>query len=172
MKARINLNLPNLKLTQDQMLRTGLDMTSIIKQRVYKGLDADGKPFEEYSTKPLYVGNKSQLAKRLAPKGGEKTENGMFFEGGYKEYKNKSRRRINSMEGQSAEVDLTLSGQLMQNFTVIQSSSNGFTIGLLPPVQQYGYFVNEKRSYIGLSDKEIEQLVEMIKINLLEDLNE
>jgi hypothetical protein len=76
------------------------------------------------------------------------------------------------MEGQSAEVDLTLSGQLMQNFTVIQSSSNGFTIGLLSPVQQYGYFVNEKRSYIGLSDKEVEQLIEMIRINLLEDLNE
>ena len=76
------------------------------------------------------------------------------------------------MEGQTSEVDLTLSGQLMQNFTVLQSSSQGFTIGLLEPVQQYGYFVNDRRKFIGLTDEEVQKLIKMIEINLLGDSNE
>jgi hypothetical protein len=173
MKTRINLNLPNLKLNQQQMLVTGLDMVALIKARTYKGVDADDKPFDGYSTNPIYISKNSQTAKRLAPKGGEKTKSGgMYFEGGYREYKEKSRKRTNSMEGQTSEVDLTLSGQLMQNFTVLQSSSQGFTIGLLEPVQQYGYFVNDRRKFIGLTDEEVQKLIKMIEINLLGDSNE
>jgi hypothetical protein len=91
----------------------------------------------------------------------------MFFAGGYREYKEKSRKRSNNIEGQTAEVDLTLSGMMMQNFTVLKSSDKGFTIGLLPPVESYGYAVNEKRQFIGLTDDEISKLIEMIKVNLL-----
>jgi len=38
----------------------------------------------------------------------------------------------------------------------------------LPPVRHYGYNVNSKRSFIGLSPKEVDQLIEIVKINLLE----
>jgi len=168
MKTKINLSLPSLAMTQPKMLAIGLDMVSIIKTRIYKGLDANEKPFLAYSTKPLYVPKDGELARRLAPKGGVRVEGGMFFEGGYREYKNKSRRRSNAIEGQTAEVDLTLSGMMMQNFTVLSSTDQSFIIGLLPPVRQYGYNVNRRRSFIGLSPKEVDQLIEIVKINLME----
>lgn len=168
MKTKINLSLPSLAMTQPKMLAIGLDMVSIIKIRIYKGLDANEKPFLGYSTKPLFVAKKSPLARRLAPKGGIKTKNGMFFAGGYREYKEKSRRRSNAIEGQTAEVDLTLSGMMIQNFTVLSSTSRSFVIGLLPPVRHYGYNVNSRRSFIGLSPKEVDQLIEIVKANLLE----
>lgn len=168
MKTKINLSLPSLAMTQPKMLAIGLDMVSIIKMRVYKGIDANEKPFLAYSTKPLYVSKKSPLGRRLAPKGGIKTKGGMYFEGGYREYKEKSRKRSNAIEGQTAEVDLTLSGMMMQHFTVLSSTARSFVIGLLPPVRHYGYNVNSKRSFIGLSPKEVDQLIEIVKINLLE----
>lgn len=156
-------------MTQPKMLAIGLDMVSIIKVRIYKGIDANEKPFLGYSTKPLFVAKKSPLARRLAPKGGIKTKDGgMFFAGGYREYKEKSRRRSNAIEGQTAEVDLTLSGMMIQNFTVLSSTARSFVIGLLPPVRHYGYNVNQKRSFIGLSPKEVDQLIEIVKTNLLE----
>jgi len=167
MKATIKLNLPSIQMSQQIMAQTGLDMVSLIKVRIYKGLDANGKPFKPYSIKPLYVSKGSPLARRLAPKGGIKTKKGMFFAGGYREYKEKSRKRSNAIEGQTAEVDLTLSGMMMQNFTVLKSSDKGFTIGLLPPVESYGYAVNAQRQFIGLTDDEINKLIEMIKINLM-----
>jgi hypothetical protein len=91
----------------------------------------------------------------------------MLFPGGYAEYKEKSRKRSNAIEGQTAAVDLTLSGMMLQNFVVLDSTNNKFTIGLLPPVQDYGYAVNEDRGFIGLAKKEVDQLIEIVKANLL-----
>ena len=167
MKATISLNLPPLNLTKTMMKGIAQDILAIIKIRIYKGLDYNLSKFKAYSTKPIYIGYKSTTYKRLKPKRGIKKPNSMFFAGGYAEYKEKSRKRSNAIEGQTASVDLTLSGMMMQNFVVLDATNTKFTIGLLPPVQDYGYAVNKDRGFIGLADKEVDQLVQIVKANLL-----
>jgi hypothetical protein len=167
MKATISLNLPPLNLTKTMMKGIAQDILAIIKIRIYKGLDYNLSKFKAYSTKPIYIGYKSTTYKRLKPKRGIKKPNSMFFAGGYAEYKEKSRKRSNAIEGQTASIDLTLSGMMMQNFVVLDATNTKFTIGLLPPVQDYGYAVNKDRGFIGLADKEVDQLVQIVKANLL-----
>lgn len=167
MKATISLNLPPLNLTKTMMKGIAQDILAIIKIRIYKGLDYNLSKFKAYSTKPIYIGYKSTTYKRLKPKRGVKKPNSMFFAGGYAEYKEKSRKRSNAIEGQTASIDLTLSGMMMQNFVVLDATNTKFTIGLLPPVQDYGYAVNKDRGFIGLADKEVDQLVQIVKANLL-----
>jgi hypothetical protein len=167
MKATLSLNLPNLNLTQPVMTAIAQDILAIIKIRIYKGLDYNLNKFRPYSNKPIYISYKSTTYKRLKPKGGIKKPNSMFFVGGYAEYKEKSRKRSSSIEGQTASVDLTLSGMMLQNFAVIDSTNTTFTIGLLPPVQDYGFAVNQNRGFIGLAKKEVQQLIEIVKANLL-----
>jgi hypothetical protein len=167
MKATISLNLPTLNLNKPQMIAIAQDILAIIKIRIYKGLDYNLSKFRAYSTRPIYIGYKSTTYKRLKPKGGVKKPNSMFFAGGYAEYKDKSRKRSNAIEGQTASVDLTLSGMMLQNFVVLEATNTKFTIGLLPPVQDYGYAVNQDRGFIGLADKEVDQLVQIVKANLL-----
>jgi len=167
MKATISLNLPTLNLNKPQMIAIAQDILAIIKIRIYKGLDYNLSKFKAYSTKPIYIGYKSTTYKRLKPKRGIKKPNSMFFAGGYAEYKEKSRKRSNAIEGQTASIDLTLSGMMMQNFVVLDATNTKFTIGLLPPVQDYGYAVNKDRGFIGLADKEVDQLVQIVKANLL-----
>ena len=167
MKATISLNLPTLNLNKPQMVAIAQDILAIIKIRIYKGLDYNLSKFRAYSTKPIYINYKSTTYKRLKPKGGVKKLKSMFFAGGYAEYKEKSRKRSNAIEGQTAAVDLTLSGMMLQNFVVLDSTNTKFTIGLLPPVQDYGYAVNQDRGFIGLAKKEVDQLVEIVKANLL-----
>jgi hypothetical protein len=155
MKATISLNLPTLNLNKPQMIAIAQDILAIIKIRIYKGLDYNLSKFRAYSTKPIYINYKSTTYKRLKPKGGVKKPNSMFFAGGYAEYK------------ETASVDLTLSGMMLQNFVVLEATNTKFTIGLLPPVQDYGYAVNQDRGFIGLAKKEVDQLVEIVKANLL-----
>ncbi len=72
-----------------------------------------------------------------------------------------------SWTGSANTTDLTLSGMMLQNFVVLEATNTKFTIGLLPPVQDYGYAVNQDRGFIGLAKKEVDQLVEIVKANLL-----
>ena len=153
MKATLSLNLPALNMTKPMLTSIAQDMIAIIKIRIYKGLDFNLTKFKAYSTKPIYINYKSTTYKRLKPKGGIKKPKSMFFAGGYAEYKEKSRKRSNSIEGQTAAVDLTLSGMMLQNFVVLDATNTKFTIGLLPPVQDYGYAVNQIRGFIGLDRK-------------------
>jgi len=167
MKATISLNLPPLNLTKPMMIGIAQDILAIIKIRIYKGLDYNLSKFKPYSTRPITIGYQSTTYKRLKPKGGIKTPKGMLFNGGYAEYKEKSRKRSNSIEGQTASVDLTLSGMMLQNFVVLDATNARFTIGLLPHVQDYGYKVDKDRGFIGLAPKEVDQLVQIVKANLL-----
>ena len=52
----------------------------------FEGLDADRKPFKDYSTKPIYVAFRGA---RLKPKGGRPSRTGrsIFYAGGYQQYK-------------------------------------------------------------------------------------
>lgn len=169
MSASVNLNLPAAIWTARDSRILALNTVATIKLRTSKGLDADGQKFDGYSTRPITI--KKQGA-RLKPKGGVPTANGqgVFYQGGYKEYKKLSRQRTQSGAGQSAEVDLVLSGQLMNNLVVLEASQKGFTIGLTKHVSSYGYYVNDRRQYIGLTNDDVDILVEAIRYDVLEKL--
>jgi len=133
--------------------------------RTSKGIDANGRKFAGYSTRPIYI--RIQGAK-LKPKGGTPSASGrsVFYQNGYREYKNKSRRRVPGGAGQSAEVDLVLSGALMNNLVVKEANQNGFSIGLTNHVAHYGYKVNDDREYIGLTDKDVDILVAAVEYDI------
>ena len=70
----------------------------------------------------------------------------------------------------TSEVDLVLSGALMANFIPLKVTKTSFILGLGSPVQSYGYYVNAKRRFIGLSEPEIEQMNEVIALELMQKL--
>jgi hypothetical protein len=135
-----------------------------IKMRTAKGLDAHNMPFKPYSTKPLYVPNKGA---RLKPKGGRRTRGGVYYSGGYRQYKHESRRRGGS--GDSAEVDLVLSGHMMNSLEVNKATPTYFIIGLNQHAY-YGFAVNETREFLGLSLKDVDTLVRSIDIEIRKKL--
>lgn len=167
MTARVNLNLPRHLWTARDSLVLAQNMLALIKLRTSEGIDANNRQFKDYSRKPMYVAKRGA---RLVPKGGQPSRTGksIYYAGGYKQYKEESRRRGSSSD--SAEVDLVLSGQLMNNLVVTEATQNGFKIGLTRHVESYGYHVNEDREYIGLRDEDVDTLVEAIKFDVLEKL--
>ena len=156
--------------TQKDSATLGLNTLASIKMRTSKGIDSNGRKFKRYSTRPLYVAYNSDTGRRLTPLGGQSTIGGRFYSGGYAEYKRKSRKRSKSGVGQSASVDLVLSGQLINNFVLKSSSSSGFTLGLTQHVAQYGYDVNSERSFIGLTNKEVDILLKAVELDLIAKL--
>lgn len=160
MGLKTNIRLPKKIWSKADSIRLGLDLVASIRIRTSQGIDANGDPFKEYSTKKIYIPLKKGTGKRLKPKGGvlSRTGRSMRFDGGYKEYKDKSRMRgkRNPYFDDSAEVDLVLSGHLMNNIKVLKATQNQIIIGLSRHVRHYGYAVNQKRNYLGLSDKDIE----------------
>ena len=171
MPNRVKFNLPKDLWTERDTKRLALNTLASIKRRTMQGKDANGKPFTEYSTKPLYVPFKGA---RLKPKGytrKSRTGKSAYYQGGYKEYKNKSRKRSKRpSEEMTSEVDLVLSGALMANFIPLKVTKTSFILGLGSPVQSYGYYVNAKRRFIGLSEPEIEQMNEVIALELMQKL--
>ena len=162
MQARIDLNLPKAIWTKRDSLVLASNTLASIKIRTSKGLDATGNQFKGYSTRPLYV---LKRGARLKPKGGRLSRTGrsVFYQNGYKQYKHESRRR--GTPGQSAEVDLVLSGNMMNNFVVKQATVNGFKLGLTQQAN-YGYSVNMDREFIGLTDQEVDILVRAVEFDL------
>jgi len=162
MGARVNLNLPRSLWTQRDSLVLASNTLASIKMRTSQGIDATGKQFKGYSTRPLYV---LKRGARLKPKGGRLSRTGrsVFYQNGYKQYKQESRRR--GQAGQSAEVDLVLSGNMINNFVVKQATVNGFKLGLTPQAN-YGYSVNADREFIGLTDQEVDILVRAVEFDL------
>jgi hypothetical protein len=160
-KVKLNLNLPSRFFSAADTLVLASDTLAMIKLRTSEGLDADRIPFREYSTNAIYI---SKRGARLQPKGGRESRTGqsVYYAGGYQEYKHESRRRDS---GDSAEVDLVLSGNMMNNLVVKKATRNTFTIGLTDHAQ-YGYYVNEQREFLGLSAQDVDTLVESVKLNL------
>lgn len=162
MPSKVKLKLPKTIWTKADTMRLAMDTLASIKLRTSKGIDANGDNFKKYSTKKIYISTKKGTGKRLKPKGGvlSKTGKTMRFDGGYREYKELSRER-GTVPGQidSAEVDLVLSGALMNNLVVLKASRTRFVIGLTKHVKYYGYAVNAQREYLGLSPDEIRLLI-------------
>ena len=168
MPAKVNINMPRTLWTTKDTARLAQNTLASIKLRTSKGIDANGASFKDYSRKPIYVAKKGA---RLAPKGGRKSRTGksIYYVGGYEQYKHDSRRR--GKKAQSAEVDLVLSGQLMNNLVVKKVTENSFTIGLTKHVSSYGYHVNSKREFIGLTDDDIDVLVDAVAYDIRRKLN-
>lgn len=162
MSARVKLDLPESLWSARDSAGLAANTLASIKIRTSKGKDADDRSFKPYSTNPLYVAKRGA---RLAPKGGRPTRDGsgVFYEGGYRQYKEDSRRRGGA--GDSAEVDLVLSGNMINNLVVLSSSVDHFTIGLTDKAQ-YGYAVNEIREFLGLSDRDVDILVRAIELEI------
>ena len=167
MANRVNIKVPRSLWTAKDTMRLAQNALASIKLRTSKGLDADEEPFKEYSETPIYV---STRGARLKPKGGRpsRTGNSVFYEGGYQQYKEESRSRSGE-GGESAEVDLVLSGNMMNNLVVKEATENMFIIGLTSKAQ-YGYYVNEERRFLGLSKKDIETLVDAVEIEVRKKL--
>ena len=165
-KKRFQLNIPSSIWTSKMTLRLAQDVLASIKLRTSQGLDANGKKFKPYSTNPLYV---SFRGARLKPKGGRvsKTGNSVYYEDGYRQYKYESRRRGSSSD--SAEVDLVLSGNMMNNLVVKEATETGFTIGLTENAT-YGYQVNFTREFLGLSPQDVDILVKAAENELRKQL--
>lgn len=143
-----------------------LNTIALIKMRTMKGISSTGKRFKGYSKKPIYV---SMRGARLKPKGGRLSRTGksMYFEGGYKQYKQKS--RLGGLR--TAEVDLTLSGVLMNSIQVLETTATSYTIGLARQGRPYGYHVNEKRPFLGLLKKEINTIVKASALDMKRNLS-
>ena len=167
MPNQVRFRLPKDLWTERDTKRLALNTLASIKRRTMQGTDADGKPFKEYSEKPLYVAFKGA---RLKPKGytrKSRTGKSAFYQGGYREYKDKSRKRSTRPSTEmTSEVDLVLSGSLMANFIPLKVTRYSFILGLGSPVQKYGYHVNEKRRFIGLSPKEVDQLTKVVALEI------
>ena len=162
MPTKVNLNLPSSLWTAKDSARLASDTLASIKLRTTRGIDANGQKFDGYSTEPIYVAKRGA---RLAPKGGEPTPSGqsVYYEGGYKQYKHDSRRR-STLAG-TAEVDLVLSGNMMNNLVVKEATAKGFTIGLTRHAG-YAYYVNEKREFLGLTSQDIDIITRAVTIEL------
>lgn len=166
MGAKVKLSIPSSVWTAKDSARLASDTLASIKLRTSKGIDANGEQFKEYSQEPIYV---SKRGARLAPKGGQPSRTGksVYYDGGYWEYKHDSRRR-SSLAG-SADVDLVLSGNMMNNLVVKQATKQGFTIGLTSKAG-YGYYVNVDREFLGLSEDDVEMLMEAVALELRKKL--
>jgi hypothetical protein len=162
MPVKFNLNLPSNLWTQNDSVILGQNTLAQIKIRTGKGIDANGQPFAEYSTNPIYIQKKGA---KLKPKGGKPTKSGdsVFYQDGYAQYKHESRRR--GQGGESAEVDLVLSGNMLNNFIVKEATDTGFKIGLTNQAE-YGYDVNQDREFIGLTDGEVAVIVKAVELDL------
>jgi hypothetical protein len=165
--AKVKLNFPKQLWTKKDTMRLAMNTLASIKLRTSKGIDANGAAFDKYSEKAIYIPIDKGTGARLKPKGGRLSRTGqsMFFEDGYKEYKDKSRKRgrRNPHQDDSAEVDLVLSGALMNNLVVLEAEQTKFKIGLTSNVQYYGYYVNEKREFIGLSNDDVNILNQSVQ---------
>jgi len=167
MPNKVDIKIPRSLWSAQDTMRLAQNTLAAIKLRTSKGIDANGDQFAGYSTEPMYVAKRGA---RLAPKGGRPSRTGqsVYYADGYKQYKEESRRRGSSSD--SAEVDLVLSGQLMNNLIVTEATADHFTIGLTKHVQSYGYHVNDKREFIGLTSDDVKVLTRAVEIEVRKKL--
>ena len=150
----------------------GMLVANLIKERTAAGRGDADVAMKPYSTDPLKMYHRTNSARRLKPKGGtpfnwvkgprkvdgtyDETkigqEGGRFYTGGYAQYKKASRKGLTSKSGKvGAEVDLTLSGQMLRQFGITRHGRYSVTIGLKGQSREYGSFVDRSRPWIAVS---------------------
>ncbi len=55
MGLKTNIRLPKKIWSKADSIRLGLDLVASIRIRTSQGIDANGDPFKEYSTKKIYI---------------------------------------------------------------------------------------------------------------------
>lgn len=158
-------------LTAKDMRAVGNDIVATIRKRTLAGIDRRGNPFKGYSTRPIYVAVRGA---RLAPKPGRwsRSRRSVYYAGGYREYKLASRlpgqgaaiasavqaggAALSAIVGQlgTAEVDLTLSGRMLQSLHVSKATASTVEVSLGASEALYGVHVNEQRQFVGLTKDE------------------
>ena len=135
-----------------------------IKNRAFKkGLGIDDRPHKAYSTTPIFISDKSETGKRLAPKGGIRRATGVFYPGGYRQYKRQS-------EKSSAKVNLTLSGNLLRSIRIKRLRRFTAIIGMSGNAKDYGVFVDRARPFMGISKKDSEAVAATFRDKIKERL--
>ena len=165
MPSKGNIKVPRSLWSARDTQRLAMNTLASIKLRTSRGIDANGVKFTGYSTNPIYIAKRGA---RLTPKGGTPSRSGksIYYKGGYKQYKHESRERTSGPKStDSAEVDLVLSGNMMNNLVVKEATATGFVIGLTSNAN-YGYIVNRSREFLGLSPKDVDILVEAVEIEI------
>ncbi len=117
-------------------------VATIVERTTQQGIAADGAPFKPYSTTPIYV---SKADQRLTPKGGEDKGASVYYPGGYRQRKHDS--RLGGIA--SAEVDLTLSGQLMREVDAVSVTAEEGVVSVRGQSRTYGTHVNDDRPFLG-----------------------
>ena len=166
MPSKIDIKVPRSLWTAKDSKGLAMNTLASIKLRTSNGIDANGDEFTGYSENPIYIAKRGA---GLKPKGGRPSRTGksIFYAGGYQEYKEKSRKRGASSD--SAEVDLVLSGNMMNSLEVKEATPTGFIIGLNKNAQ-YGYIVNETREFLALSPDDVEILTKAVEIEVRKKL--
>jgi hypothetical protein len=163
-KVKLSMPLAQMKLVTPQMMRVvALDSIALIRERTVSGLDVNGQPFKPYSTKPIYIQN----TRFPRPRGGQPAGKSVFYQGGYKEYKELSRepgkvgpRRNKKAKGPTAEVDLTLTGLMLNSIQVTKVLSTGYILEVIGKAGKYAGYVNVKREFMGLTIPEQRMIAE------------
>ena len=164
-RARLDVTKADLA-TPQIMRRIGMDSILLIRERTVAGKSATGAAFKPYSTKPISI-PKTAFPK---PKGGRPSNSGrsVHYTGGYREYKQLSRmpgktgpRKNPEAKGATAEVDLTLTGLMLNSIQVTQVSRTSVTIGVTGDASRYASYVNRSRPFMGLSSADINILADV-----------
>lgn len=136
------------------MVRLGNDVVALIRLRTGRGMGADGQPFKGYSTTPIYIVKNGPTGQRLSPKGGRLSRTGrsVYYEGGYRQFKEQSRRGVGG-----AEVDLTLSGEMLRSVAVRSASDTSVTVGTGDRVL-HAAKVDAARPFVGIAPDEVSVL--------------
>ena len=150
------------KYSMQQVLRIGLHCIKLIRDRTQSGLDKDGNPFKPYNNTTWFIAV-SQATKRALDL--LKKENSVNFvyiggerfaviKGGYANYK----RAYNANNGWDGTVNLTMTGQMLGNMTIIDKSNSSFTIGFQSPEMAKRALRNIElgRDFLGLSPKDLQ----------------
>jgi len=164
-KVKLSMPLTQMKLVTPQMMRAvALDTIVLIRERTVSGVDVNGRPFKGYSTKPLYV-PRSRFPR---PRGGRPAGKSVYYQGGYKEYKELSRepgkvgpRQNKKAKGPTAEVDLTLTGLMLNSIQATKMLPTGYILEVIGKAAKYAGYVNAKREFMGLTNPERKIIIEL-----------
>ena len=147
------------KLDKELLTREiAFSMSAVVSDRIQdKGLNSDGQKIGDYSTRPTVINNedfrkttipnpipdnkKSSVEFMPIPqpsKNGKKGFYGIPFEGGYKQFRS-------SLGLNSSFVDVTLTGEMMNNFAPVPVNPESWGIGFTnPEMAKRSDYVEEK----------------------------
>ena len=166
MSARLDISinivgLPTVFTDAVAMAQIGNAVKILIVRRTQRGTDANGRAFLGYATNPIWIS--TGTGRPLAPKGGTLSRTGktMRFDGGYKEYKERSRGpgqrpSVSTPAASTSEVDLLLTGDLMRSIKVTETTAETVTVAAgVGMATEYADPVNDRREFMGIAPDDV-----------------